>query len=236
MQGNNATDDATGELTATDLEPGDKLRDVDGHGRTNPWGPDLTDEIVIKKRWGDTKFDRWDNDSWLFAPVAENGRTPSDRFTVRFEEIDARLEVGRYQPVDCEVNRTLNYDALPADVDDDVYVRFGDIPDGEQSYNSTDDCYEDGVSVYAAEVASVPAESDAAGMFVPVGSKTLQILLLAHRDTYLVTGEEVGTGVDGEPLLRDVEIIATLQPGDKASAWVIEDDRSQTATELEVQD
>ena len=210
------------ELTAADLEPGDKLRDVDGHDETNPWGPDLTDQIAVKKRWGDADRDRWDEDSWLLAPVVENGRISNNTFAVSFDEIDARLDAGRYQPVDCEINRTLNADALPVDPEDDVYVRFGDIPEGERSYNSTDECYEDGVSVYAAEIESVPAESDADGMFVPVGNKTLQIIMLAQRDTYLVTGERVGTGVDGEPLLRDVEIVGELEHGDEASGWVLQ--------------
>jgi hypothetical protein len=211
----------TAPVDAADLEPGDKLRDVDGHGETNPYGPDLTDEIAVEKRWGNTKFDRFDHDSWLLAPVVENGRLSSNSFVVTFDEIDARLEAGRYQPVDCEVNRTLNTDALPVDSDQDIYVRFGDIPDDERSWNATDDCYEDGVSVYAAQIESVPAESDANGMFVPVGSKTLQILMLAQRDTYLVTGDRVGTGVDGEPLLRDVEIVGEVERGDEASAWVL---------------
>lgn len=212
----------TEQPTAADLEPGDKLRDVDGHEKSNPYGPDLTDEIVVEKRWGNKKFDRWDHNSWLLAPVVENGQISStNSFTVRFDEIDARLDAGRYQPVDCEINRTLNDGALPVDLDDDVYVRFGDIPEDERSYNHTDECYEDGVSVYSAEIESVPPESDAAGMFVPVGSKTLQILMLAQRDTYLVTGDRVGTGVDGEPVLRDVEIVADLERGDEASGWII---------------
>jgi len=213
---------ATNELTAADLEPGDKLRDVDGHGETNPWGPDLTDEIAIKKRWGHADKE-WSDDktnSWLFGPVVENGRISSNSFVVAFDEIDTRLDAGRYQPVDCEINRTLDADSLPVDPNDDVYIRFGDIPENERSYNHTDDCYEDGVSVYDAEIESVPSASDAAGMFVPVGSKTLQILMLAHRDTYLVTGDRIGTGVDGEPVLQDVEIVCDLERGDEASGWV----------------
>jgi len=210
----------TTDLTAADLEPGDKLRDIEGHGKTNPYGPDLTDEIAVKKRWGNTKYDRWDADSWLLAPVVENGMI-GDSFAVTFDEIDARLAAGRYRPVDVEVNRTLDTDALPANTDQDLYVRFGDIPDDERSYNSADDCYEDGVSVYDAAVESVPPESDADAMFVPVGPKTLQILMLAQRDTYLVTGDRVGTGVDGEPVLRNVETVAELRRGDAASGWVI---------------
>ena len=205
------------DITATDLETGDTLRDVEGHGQTNNAGPAVTDEIVVKKRWR--------GDSWLFAPVLENGRTAKGTsFALSYDEIDARLDAGRYLPTDLEVNRTLDADALPVDPTDDVYIRFGDIPEDERSFNHTDDCYEDGVSVYSAEVESVPPESDAAGMFVPVGSKTLQILMLAQRDTYLVAGDRVGTGVDGEPLLRDVEIVAERERGDEASGWVIDEE------------
>jgi len=216
----------TTELTAAELEPGDKLRDVEGHDETNPYGPDLTDEIAVKKRWGygDKEWSDDEVNSWLMGPVVENGKISSNSFAVTFDEIDARLDVGRYQPVDVEVNRTLNTDALPVDSDQDVYVRFGDIPDDERSYNSTDECYEDGVSVYAAEIESVPAESDANGMFVPVGSKTLQILMLAHRDTYLVTGDRVGTGVDGEPVLRNVEIEAELKTPEGINGFVARED------------
>lgn len=54
-----------------------------------------------------------------------------------------------------------------------------------------------------------------------MGPKSLQIIMLATRDTYLVTGEEVGHGVDGEPLIRNVEIISELERGDAAERWVI---------------
>jgi len=204
----------TTDLTAADLERGDKLRDVEGHNETNTYGPAVTDKIRATKPWT--------GDSWLFHVVLENGNTStSARFTLGNDEIDARLEAGRYQPVDVEVNRTLDTGALPTDTEQDLYVRFGDIPDDERSYNHTDECHEDGVSVYDAAVESVPPESDANAMFVPVGPKTLQILMLAQRDTYLVTGDRVGTGVDGEPVLRNVETVAELRRGDAASGWVI---------------
>lgn len=207
-------------LTADELEQGDKLRDIEGHKKTNKYGPDYTDKIIVKKRWADSSYDRWDIDSWLFAPLCTNGRTASDSFTVSFDEINARISTGRYQPVDCEINRTLNIDELQTDTDTEIYIRFGDIPENEQSYNKADDCYEDGVSVYKAEIMSVPPESDAAGMFVPIGSKTLQILMLAQRETYLVTGNKVGIGNDGEPLLQNVETISKLKRGEKANGWV----------------
>jgi hypothetical protein len=198
------------ELTAADLEPGDLIHDNDGH----------------EGRWSQIMVTRTPSD-WMASfslgpsPNPGAGIIKVKRFNLTADELNERLEDGRYEPIDCAATKTLNADALPVDPDDDVYVRFGDIPDDERSWNSTDGCYEDGVSVYDAEVESVPPESDAAGMFVPVGPKTLQILMLAHRNTYLVTGDRVGMGVDGEPVLRNVGIIAELERGDEASGWVI---------------
>jgi len=208
-------------LTADKLEPGDTLHDAEGHGKTNPWGPDLTDKIGVEKRWQDTKFDCDGVDSWLLAPVVENGRLSSNSFAVSFEKIDARLGEGRYQPVDVEMYRSLNSQGLPFDTEQDLYIRFGDIPDDERSWNSTEECYEDGVSVYPAEIESVPPESNADAMFLPSGPKTLQIFFLAFRDTYLVTGDRVGTGIDGEPVLQDVETVAELKRGNEANGWIV---------------
>lgn len=195
-------------LTAADLEAGDLLHDNDGHeGRWN--------QLMVTR----TPCDRFHDFSLGPSPNPSAGIIELKRFSLSPDELNERLDGGRYEPLDCEATKTLNKDALPAT--EDVYIRFGDIPEGERSYNHTDECYEDGVSVYAAEIESVPAESGAAGMFVPVGSKTLQILMLAQRDTYLVTGDEVGRGVDGEPVLRDVEIVAELERGAEASGWVV---------------
>lgn len=206
-----STTDAPTRITASDLEPGDTLRDTDGHGRTNPAGPDYTDELRIKKRWGRADHDRWDHDSWLIAPVCENGRTASDSFAVTFDDINDRLATGRYEIVDCEAKRSLDLDALPVTPDDDVYIRFGDIPDNEHSTNHIDNTREQGVSVYAASLESVPPDTDAPGRFVPHGPKLLQVILLLNRHAYLVTGDEVGRGTDGEPLLKNIDVICDLE-------------------------
>jgi len=198
------------ELTAADLEPGDLIHDNDGH-------EDRWHQIAVTR----TPSDRMAGFSLGPSPNPGAGIIEVKRFNLTADELNERLEDGRYEPLDCAATKTLDADALPVDPGNDLYVRFGDIPDDERSWNSTDECYEDGVSVYDAEVESVPPESDAAGMFVPVGPKTLQILMLAHRDTYLVTGDRVGMGVDGEPVLRNVEIAAELERGDEASGWVI---------------
>lgn len=196
-------------LTATDLEAGDLLTDNDGHeGR---WA-----KIMVTR----TPSDRFRDFTLGPSPNPSAGIINVKRFKLTVDELNKRLDNGRYEPLDCQASKTLDKDALPV-AGDDVYIRFGDIPENERSFNHTDNCHEDGVSVYAAEVAAVPAESDAPGMFVPVGQKLQQIIMLAQRDTYLVTGDEVGRGVDGEPVLRDVEIVAELERGDEASGWVV---------------
>lgn len=98
-------------LTAVDLESGDTLRDTEGHGKTNPYGPDLTEEIAVVKPWH--------GDSWLFAPVVENGKVSNKHFAVSYDEIDGRLQSGRYEPVDCEIHRTLDADSLPVSPDEE---------------------------------------------------------------------------------------------------------------------
>jgi hypothetical protein len=161
----------------------------------------------------------------LFGVRIVNGRiasSSSGTFAVSHDTIDARLASGRYEPVDCEAHRHIDTDALPVDADEDLYVRFGDLPEGGRSTNHIDGSEESGASVYAASVESVPPTVDEPAMFVPYGPKSLQIILLATRDTYLVTGDEDGRGVDGEPVLENAEIVAPLAYQSDAGGWVIE--------------
>jgi hypothetical protein len=175
-------------LTVDDLEPGDTLTDTEGHeGR---WSRILIEHV---------------GDEVHLAPAPNGTPIKIKRTTIPSDDVQARLDSGRYEAEDVSMCKTLDADALPAT--DDVYIRFGDIPDGERSHDHTNDRQEAGVSVYAA---TVEASADHAGVYHPTGQKLQQVLLLAHRDTYLVTGEEVGRGEDGEPLLRDVEVVCEL--------------------------
>lgn len=202
-------------VTAADLKKGDKLRDTEGHGRTNKFGPSVTDEIVVKSRWHGS--------NWLFGVVLGNGRVgpnAATTFAVPDAEIDERLASGRYETVDCEVNRSLNFDELPIGPDDEFYIRFGDVPEGERSTNHTDGSEESGVSVYGATVEGVLPDVDVPGMFLPYGHKLQQILFLARRDTYLVTGDEVGRGEDGEPVLKNVEVLCELELSSECNGFI----------------
>ena len=77
------------------------------------------------------------------------------------------------------------------------YIRFGHVPKGGRSYNSRDNVYEEGVSVYPALFA---ASGECRLLTTPASFGTYSTI--CDRPAYRVWGEVVGTGSDGEPLLR----------------------------------
>lgn len=100
--------------------------------------------------------------------------------------------------------------------DKSLYIRFGDIPINGKSkiYNGEIEIdTEEGVSVY-------PAFEDKEGNIIlglnlPITKTSLhtQQYLLEYdsRPCYLVTGDYVGKGTDGEPLLKNVRIIKEIK-------------------------
>ena len=77
------------------------------------------------------------------------------------------------------------------------YIRFGALPDGGRSRNHRDNTLESGVSCFEAEIASD-------GSFRLLLTQVLEVsyLTVADRPAYRLYGDRVGTGADGEPLLR----------------------------------
>lgn len=94
------------------------------------------------------------------------------------------------------------------DLNSTFYIRYGDLPKGGRSTNYVTGQKEQGVSVY-------PATYDlTTGAIVFDGSLpgagTL-VFVSIDRIPHLVTGQYVGDGSDGEPLLRRVKIGAELR-------------------------
>ena len=96
------------------------------------------------------------------------------------------------------------------------YIRFGEIPENEQSRVYEDETIIDtldGVSVYHA----ITDENGniSVGLALPVTRTslyTLQSLIeYDNRTCYLVEGDCVGRGTDNEPLIRNVKIIRELK-------------------------
>ncbi|BDQ36294.1 hypothetical protein SYK_06540 [Pseudodesulfovibrio nedwellii] len=88
---------------------------------------------------------------------------------------------------------------------EDVFVRYGDIPEGGISFNYRDNISEEGVSVYhgkylpkSGEAIAIPKYNQEMGTFLE--------LKAGERPLYVVDGEKIGTGSDGEPVLKNAKI------------------------------
>lgn len=98
-----------------------------------------------------------------------------------------------------------------------IYIRFGEIPKGEQSnmkQHSVTIGKEKGVSCYHAfyndgkylPILPVPCTEDTLCTLDYCLNESSKGL----RPVYLIIGDEVGIGVDKEPLLRNIKIIADI--------------------------
>ena len=95
------------------------------------------------------------------------------------------------------------------------YIRFGDIPEGEKSSVWKGDEFlgkENGVSVYPAFKHN---GNIVLGLSLPITKTTLHtqqhLLEYDNRPCYLVKGDYIGNGADGEPLIRNVEIVEEIK-------------------------
>lgn len=89
------------------------------------------------------------------------------------------------------------------------YLRFGDVPEGERSFNHAEGTREDGVSVY-----DLHHGRPAIDYISEHGNDLhdeLEERLRGHRreglPAHVVTGDHVGFGHDGEPLLNNVRVL-----------------------------
>lgn len=96
-----------------------------------------------------------------------------------------------------------------------LYVRFGDIPSNEKSkiYHEEDEVGEEnGVSVYPAFELN---GNIVLGLTLPITKTTLytqqHLLEYDNRPCYLVSGDYVGKGTDGEPLIKNISVIKRLE-------------------------
>lgn len=83
------------------------------------------------------------------------------------------------------------------------YVRYGNIPESGKSYNYRDGFYEIGVSVYRA----VFFNDRSYTILHTTPFELFGTFAYSGRPLYRVWGEEVGTGSDGEPVLKVIKAI-----------------------------
>jgi len=148
------------------------------------------------------------NDGVMTVENIADGRTETDDGMVEYET----EEIADIDPSELS--------------DSELYIRFGNIPEGERSWDNRNDCWEDGVSVYACErdTTDTDAPEGVDEAYYLAGTMLQTVFALMTRDTYLVTGEQAGTGADGEPILKDVEAVAKLTSPEGVGGWVITED------------
>lgn len=90
---------------------------------------------------------------------------------------------------------------------DETYIRFGQVPDNERSYNFREEILEDGVSCFSAvKVDDKYVVDIVGGMFTYLG------YMDNGKTVYELSGKKIGKGGDGEPLLREVKVIQEINP------------------------
>jgi len=90
-----------------------------------------------------------------------------------------------------------------------VYIRWLDLPPKGRSRNHATGQLEAGVSVYAARFNPATGLVEYADGGLPWAALSY---LVTGKPAYLVTGTPAGAGSDGEPVLRQVRILARLRP------------------------
>lgn len=88
-----------------------------------------------------------------------------------------------------------------------TYLRLGPWPEDERSRCWATGTIEEGVSVYALDPQGQPVAPSGEWAEVDLHER-----LALDEPKWLVTGDLVGTGHDGEPLLRNLTIVRRWQP------------------------
>lgn len=103
--------------------------------------------------------------------------------------------------------------------DADLYIRFGNLPKNERSKNYRTGEYEAGVSCFRSTVNLLT------GAYELTGDGDAHAAIAASLGEYghvalLITGQRVGTGGDGEPVVRNVNTLAHLRYDETLGGYV----------------
>ena len=104
-------------------------------------------------------------------------------------------------------------------IDQDLYIRFGNLPKGGRSRNYATGTIEAGVSVFDARYNLLTGAVELAGG--ALAGAAIMAAFGAYGDAVmLVTGESAGVGSDGEPVLRKVKTLAQLSYDESKGGFV----------------
>lgn len=101
-----------------------------------------------------------------------------------------------------------------------IFIRFGDIPKGSISKNWSSGAKEKGISVYGVKK---DLNTDTV-WFDGRGEVGAALMSLAQgRKIYLVSGDVVGRGTDGEPVIKNAKMISQLDfhPDEKVDGFIL---------------
>jgi hypothetical protein len=104
-------------------------------------------------------------------------------------------------------------------IDQDLYIRFGNLPKNGRSRNYATSTMEAGISVFDARCNLLTGAVELAGG--ALAGAAIMAAFGAYGDTVLlVTGEYAGAGSDGEPVLRKVKTLAQLSYDESKGGFV----------------
>jgi len=108
----------------------------------------------------------------------------------------------------------------PAPFSGSVYLRFNDLPAGGKSKNYATGELENGVSCYALTWDLVAGAYKRCGQGL---DGAMIAYALQGAPMYFITGDECGTGSDGEPLLNSPKVLSSAQYNASKDGYVVGD-------------
>ena len=152
----------------------------------------------------------------IFPELAESEDERMVKF-IKKQLFDIKKTITENYELDVKLTKAIDWLEKRGESDKSLYIRFGDIPTNSKSkvYNGEIEIgIEEGISVY-------PAFEDKEGNIIlglnlPITKTSLHtqqhLLEYDNRPCYIVTGDYVGKGTDGEPLIKNVRIIKEIKP------------------------
>lgn len=126
-------------------------------------------------------------------------------------------ELTEWQPVAKQVAATMagKWHMLHAN----IFIRFGNLPEGGRSMNHATGKREAGVSCFRATINVQTGAYELDGDGLPQAAIAAALGEYGHVNL-LITGKCVGTGGDGEPVVRNVKTLAHLRYDESLGGYV----------------
>lgn len=111
---------------------------------------------------------------------------------------------------------------LPSTPVKNIYIRFNDLPKNNISYNHATNQPEKGLSCYNAKYNLKKQCYEISEGGLP--GAMLQYMISGAK-VYLLTGDYVCNGSDGEPVITNVKVIGQLLYDDKIDGYIVKEDK-----------